>query len=249
MAKVRVYELAKEFGVESKVVLAKLGDLGEFVRSASSTVEAPVVRKLREAFADAPVAPPAKKAAPAKAAAKTAAKKVPAGTASSPAPTPMLEPEPQPVAPRAGNADIGAESYADSRPTGRCRGVCRPEAGTGRPTANGASARRPPSGQQPIRDRKHRNGPSPDRSPAGQQPVLRGWDDRYAAAAGAPRRPARCRRTAPLSRRCAAPPCRRWWTGRSASVARNDADPPRLPPRGCSWRAEPARPARRYRNR
>ncbi|HET6754933.1 MAG TPA: translation initiation factor IF-2 [Jiangellaceae bacterium] len=99
MAKVRVYELAKEFGVESKVVLAKLGDLGEFVRSASSTVEAPVVRKLREAFADAPAAPPAKKAAPAKAAAKTAAKKVPAGTASSPAPTPILEPEPQPVAP------------------------------------------------------------------------------------------------------------------------------------------------------
>ena len=54
MAKVRVYELAKEFGVESKVVLAKLGDLGEFVRSASSTIEAPVVRKLKEAFADAP---------------------------------------------------------------------------------------------------------------------------------------------------------------------------------------------------
>ena len=46
MAKVRVYELAKEFGVESKVVMAKLQDLGEFVRSASSTVEAPVVRKL-----------------------------------------------------------------------------------------------------------------------------------------------------------------------------------------------------------
>ena len=46
MAKVRVYELAKELGVESKVVMAKLQDLGEFVRSASSTVEAPVVRKL-----------------------------------------------------------------------------------------------------------------------------------------------------------------------------------------------------------
>ena len=50
MAKVRVYELAKEFGVESKVVLAKLNELGEFVRSASSTIEAPVVRKLKEAF-------------------------------------------------------------------------------------------------------------------------------------------------------------------------------------------------------
>ena len=50
MSKVRVYELAKELGVESKVVLAKLAELGEFVRSASSTVEPPVVRKLREAM-------------------------------------------------------------------------------------------------------------------------------------------------------------------------------------------------------
>ena len=67
MAKVRVYELAKEFGVESKVVLAKLTDMGEFVRSASSTIEAPVVKKLKDAFpAAAPVdgdAKPAKKAA------------------------------------------------------------------------------------------------------------------------------------------------------------------------------------------
>ncbi|HEV2243786.1 MAG TPA: translation initiation factor IF-2 N-terminal domain-containing protein, partial [Streptosporangiaceae bacterium] len=51
MAKVRVYELAKEFGVESKAVMAKLQEMGEFVRSASSTIEAPVVRRLKEAFA------------------------------------------------------------------------------------------------------------------------------------------------------------------------------------------------------
>ncbi|MEQ4204732.1 translation initiation factor IF-2 [Actinopolymorpha sp. B9G3] len=51
MAKVRVYELAKEFGIESKAVMAKLQELGEFVRSASSTVEAPVVRRLKESFA------------------------------------------------------------------------------------------------------------------------------------------------------------------------------------------------------
>ncbi len=50
MAEVRVYELAKEFGVESKVVMAKLQELGEFVRSASSTIEAPVVRKLTDAL-------------------------------------------------------------------------------------------------------------------------------------------------------------------------------------------------------
>jgi translation initiation factor IF-2 len=50
VAKVRVYELAKEFGVESRTVMVKLQEMGEFVRSASSTIEAPVVRRLKEAF-------------------------------------------------------------------------------------------------------------------------------------------------------------------------------------------------------
>jgi translation initiation factor IF-2 len=45
-----VHELAKELGVTSKEVLAKLKDLGEFVKSASSTVEAPVARRLRDAY-------------------------------------------------------------------------------------------------------------------------------------------------------------------------------------------------------
>ncbi|WP_320777532.1 translation initiation factor IF-2 N-terminal domain-containing protein, partial [Streptomyces sp. CRN 30] len=75
MAKVRVYELAKEFGVESKVVMAKLQELGEFVRSASSTIEAPVVRKLTDALQQgnggAKSAP--RKAAPARPAAPTPA--------------------------------------------------------------------------------------------------------------------------------------------------------------------------------
>ncbi|MGH3688092.1 MAG: translation initiation factor IF-2 [Pseudonocardiaceae bacterium] len=48
--KARVHELAKEFGVTSKQVLQKLADLGEYVKSASSTVEAPVARKLRDSF-------------------------------------------------------------------------------------------------------------------------------------------------------------------------------------------------------
>ena len=51
MAKVRVYELAKELGVESKTVLTMLKDMGEFVRSASSTVEPPVERRLKEKLA------------------------------------------------------------------------------------------------------------------------------------------------------------------------------------------------------
>ncbi|WP_236647378.1 translation initiation factor IF-2 N-terminal domain-containing protein, partial [Micromonospora sicca] len=69
--KARVHELAKELGVESKTVLAKLKEMGEFVKSASSTVEAPVARRLRGAFVasaggpSAPAAPAAAASAPA----------------------------------------------------------------------------------------------------------------------------------------------------------------------------------------
>ncbi|MFC4145432.1 translation initiation factor IF-2 [Micromonospora mangrovi] len=82
--KARVHELAKELGVESKTVLAKLKEMGEFVKSASSTVEAPVARRLRGAF----VASAGGSAAPS----------APAAAAPSPAPTPT--PTPTPGAPR-----------------------------------------------------------------------------------------------------------------------------------------------------
>ena len=67
--KARVHELAKELGVSSKEVLTRLNDQGEFVKSASSTVEAPVARRLRESFggAKAPAAPAAKAPATARA--------------------------------------------------------------------------------------------------------------------------------------------------------------------------------------
>jgi translation initiation factor IF-2 len=55
--KARVHELAKELGVTSKEVLARLNEQGEFVKSASSTVEAPVARRLRESFGGAKPAP------------------------------------------------------------------------------------------------------------------------------------------------------------------------------------------------
>ena len=68
MSKVRVYELAKALGVDSKDIISKLEEVGEYVKSASSTVEAPVIRRLhtkfpelKEAAANAPA--PAKKAA------------------------------------------------------------------------------------------------------------------------------------------------------------------------------------------
>ena len=52
MAKPRVHELAKEFGVESKFVLEKLKEMGEFVKSASSTVEPPVAMRFKKQYGD-----------------------------------------------------------------------------------------------------------------------------------------------------------------------------------------------------
>jgi translation initiation factor IF-2 len=48
VAKVRVSELAKEYGVPSKEVLALLTDMGEFVKAASSGVEPPVVQRFKD---------------------------------------------------------------------------------------------------------------------------------------------------------------------------------------------------------
>jgi translation initiation factor IF-2 len=72
VAKVRVHELAKQYDVTSKEVLGMLGELGEFVKAASSTVEPPVVKRFQDKYG-------AELAAKAEAkAAKKAAKKAPA---------------------------------------------------------------------------------------------------------------------------------------------------------------------------
>jgi len=95
VAKVRVYELAKEFGVESKVVLAKLNDMGEFVRSASSTIEAPVVRRLKEAFNESDNGGDNGAEATKKPGPKPGPKPAPQGEAPKPGPKPGPKPAPQ----------------------------------------------------------------------------------------------------------------------------------------------------------
>ncbi|WP_030958647.1 translation initiation factor IF-2 [Streptomyces sp. NRRL S-378] len=128
MAKVRVYELAKEFGVESKVVMAKLQELGEFVRSASSTIEAPVVRKLTDALqgpggnagksAAKPGAPrkaaPAKPAAPSPAAAARPAAPKPGAPA--PKPAAAEAPAAAPVTPASPGPRPGPKAPAAPKP-------------------------------------------------------------------------------------------------------------------------------------
>ncbi|HEY8791083.1 MAG TPA: translation initiation factor IF-2 [Actinopolymorphaceae bacterium] len=160
MAKVRVYELAKEMNVESKAILAKLSDLGEFVRSASSTVEAPVVRKLREAMGPAG-APPKKAAAPARPQAPVARSTAPAPAAPSPVTPPTTAPvqsapstgaRPGPVAPAP--RPVAAEAPAPA--------VARTEA----PATPGAAPRpgpRPATVPAPVVERP---APAPEQPPA-----------------------------------------------------------------------------------
>ena len=172
MSKVRVHELAKQLGMESKVVLAKLQEMGEFVRSASSTVEAPVVRKLIEMYPDAkPVEEkkPVKKAAAKKSAAKKSAEVNPelaaelaaelgvdlealkAARAESIAPTPAPTPPLPPIAVEksAEASDIQEVKPATPRPgnnpfsTGGAS-VPRPPRPGNNPFSTGSAVPRPP---------------------------------------------------------------------------------------------------------
>ncbi|MEO5313446.1 translation initiation factor IF-2 [Pseudarthrobacter sp. CC12] len=158
MAKVRVHELAKELGITSKDAVTKLQELGEFVRSASSTIEAPVVRKLRNAFPDAA----AKSAAPA--AAPAAAPKAPAPATgnrpSAPAPGPAAPKEPAPK----------AEAPAPAAPAEPAAKAAAPAAPA--PAAPAApSAGAPSTGAKPgARPAPKAETPAPSARPGGSTP-------------------------------------------------------------------------------
>ncbi|WP_130399638.1 translation initiation factor IF-2 [Micromonospora violae] len=123
--KARVHELAKELGVESKTVLAKLKEMGEFVKSASSTVEAPVARRLRNAFV-------ASAGAPAPAA--------PSAPASTPASTPTPTPTPTPGAPRVSAKPMPPRRPAAPTPGPKPKGPVPAAPQSATPVAKPASA-------------------------------------------------------------------------------------------------------------
>ncbi|KQQ27688.1 MULTISPECIES: translation initiation factor IF-2 [unclassified Frondihabitans] len=99
MAKPRVHEIASELGIESKIALEKLKEMGEFVKGPSSSIEPPVARKLRAAFAGQakPADAPAAKAPAAAAATPT---KAPASSGPRPGAPRPAAPTPGPAAPK-----------------------------------------------------------------------------------------------------------------------------------------------------
>jgi len=170
VAKVRVYELAKELGLESKELLAKLAEVGEFVRSASSTVEAPVVRKLMDKFPNlvpAEAAPKTKKA-PAK---KAAAQKTVKVEDLPPELQQMIEdatPAARPVAPTARPAN-NPFSTTPTTPAGG-NAMPRPPRAGNNPFSSGGGGPRPPA--RPIRPGEQ--GRTPGKLQPGQRPPMSG---------------------------------------------------------------------------
>ena len=118
MSKIRVYELASELGYESKDVLAKLQEMGEFVRSASSTIELPVANRLKAALPAKAVKP--KKVAPPK---KVEPVEPPVEDL---APTPLAPPTQTPVAPRPATPRPGNNPFGSPTPPAPRPGTPRP---------------------------------------------------------------------------------------------------------------------------
>ena len=168
MAKVRVYELAKELGLESKELLSKLQEVGEFVRSASSTVEAPVVRKLMDKFPDlvpAEAAPKTKKAPAKKAAPKQTVKveDLP------PELQQMIEdatPVARPATPTARPANNPFSAASGTPPSA----MPRPPRAGNNPFSTGGGGPRPPA--RPIRPGEA--GRTPGKLQPGQRPPMSG---------------------------------------------------------------------------
>ncbi|MEE3850615.1 translation initiation factor IF-2 [Gordonia sp. LSe1-13] len=104
--KARVHELAKELGVTSKQVLERLKEQGEFVKSASSTVEAPVARRLRESFPQSSGSKDGAKSAP-----KPGGAPKP-GANGGVKPGPAARPGPKPGAPTPGPSPAAAANAA-----------------------------------------------------------------------------------------------------------------------------------------
>jgi translation initiation factor IF-2 len=184
VAKTRVHELAKTYGIESKEVLEKLKELGEFVKSPSSTIELPVEMKFKKAYGDAllasktsaPAAEAPAESTAAKAGAKPGPKPAKKAAAAPPAeeqvpevveaPAAVVEaPVEEPPAPEAPAADEGDGKSPTPAPRPASRpGAPRPGNNPFAPSQGMGSRPVPPPRTDDVVDGDNR----PPRPPAGR---------------------------------------------------------------------------------
>ena len=182
--KLRVHELAKQIGVTSKELLATLKEQGEFVKTASSTIEPPVVKKMKayyeaqsgggeEAAAEgkpAAAKPAAKPAAAKPAAAKPAAAKPAApkpGAAKPAAAKPAQPAKPaaaKPAAPKPGAAKPAAAKPAQPAKPAAAKPAAPKPAQPGKPAAAKPAAPKP-GAPKPGAAKPAAGGPTPGAMP------------------------------------------------------------------------------------
>ena len=108
--KLRVHELAKQLGITSKELIASLKEQGEFVKTASSTIEPPVVKKMRAHYEAQGVG-----GDNAEAPAKADSAKKPAAPKSAPAKPGAAKPG----APKPGDSQVRAYPFEERNPVRR----------------------------------------------------------------------------------------------------------------------------------
>ncbi len=186
MAKTRVHELAKEFGVESKFVLEKFKEMGEFVKSASSTVELPAEMRFRKEYGE-----QLKAAAPAPAPAEPKPKSAPAAPAATAAPA-TEAPAPEATAPEAPAEEAPAETQAAPKP-GPKPGPAKkaaPEPPADEPPAEPEAPAAEASAPKPAAPKPGPKPPTPGPRPVGRGGAPRPGNNPFASSQGMGRRPA-----------------------------------------------------------
>ncbi|MDN8593735.1 MULTISPECIES: translation initiation factor IF-2 [unclassified Corynebacterium] len=163
--KLRVHELAKQLGVTSKELLATLKEEGEFVKTASSTIEPPVVKKMKALYEERGNGAKDEKAAKTgKTAKPAAAKKTAAGTKKPAAPKPgAAKPAAKPAgeASKGGDTKPGAAVKPGPKPAANKPAAPKPGAAVKpgpKPAANKPAAPKPGAAAKP--------GPKPAGKPA-----------------------------------------------------------------------------------
>ncbi|MBS2937475.1 translation initiation factor IF-2 [Nocardioides sp. J2M5] len=183
MAKTRVHELAKEFGVESKFVLEKLKEMGEFVKSASSTVEPPVEMRFKKQYGEELKA--ASAAAPAADAASEAPAEKPAAKKAAPKPGPKPAPVAETPAPAAEAPAAAEQPAAPATPAARPGPKPGPKPAAAEPQAPRTEPEAPSAPAAPAA-----KAPSPAPRPVGRPGAPRPGNNPFASSQGMGSRPA-----------------------------------------------------------
>ena len=182
--KLRVHELAKQLGITSKELLGTLKEQGEFVKTASSTIEPPVVKKMRAHYeaqgigkdnAEAPTnAAPAKPGAPKPGAPKPAAPKPAAAKPAAAKPTPAKPAAAKPAAAKPAAPKPASPKPATPKPEAAKPAAPKPAApkpGAPKPGAEGGPT--PRSMPKPGGSRRVANNPFSSGGGSGDRPAPR----------------------------------------------------------------------------